>query len=234
MSKKMIITEEYILKILEEINESKIINFRYFITNELQLNYQTFEKKLKLIKEKYPNIYNDFVDNINNNYENFKQIAKKAFIYMSKLIKKGIELEDGTFRSFDLFDYYILRNKYLENFSKKDLISILEELKKENIGIGLGLEKEDEIRLFINSDTPKCENTYIICPISKNTILSAKDELNMEEKEYLVRFMEENNVTFNYGNYRFGVMKLLQQRNTINNLFDLNINLDCNTRVRKK
>lgn len=234
MATKFILTEKNVLNLLEKINEKGIINLREYLNNELNSNYPNFIKKLKIIKEKYPEKYDNFVYTIVNNYEEYKEIVKIVFIYMSVLIKNGIELEDGSFRNFDLFDYYQLKNKYFENFYKKDLLPILDELVRECRFNRLEFNNVDDIRKFLNSETIYYSNSYVDSPVSKKTILISNDGLEIDEKEYLIKFMEDNNVTFTYGNYVLGLKKMLQQRQTKNNIFDLDIYLDCYAKTRKR
>ena len=237
MAAKIILDEQGVLNLLEEIKDNGKVNLRYYLNEELESYYHRFVKKLQIIKENFPDNYIEFVNNINSNYIEFKERVKTVLLYMCVLKKYGIELEDGTFRNFDFFDFYLLKNRYFENFYKKDLIPILEELIKENRGTRLNIDNIFEIRYLINTTTGEyCSDNYnsIDLPISKELILNQKDELDINEKEYLITFMENNGIPFTLGNYRFGVMKMLKQRNTTNNLFDLNIYLDCNARVRKK
>ena len=90
MSLKIILDEQGVLNLLEEINNKGIINLRYYINVELESNYLKFEKKLEVIKEKYPAIYNEFIDSFDDNYKKFKETAKQTFIYMSNLIKDSL------------------------------------------------------------------------------------------------------------------------------------------------
>ena len=119
--------EKSVLQIMHYIIDNSIVNIRYFINKELKLNYNTYQKCLLRIERKYPDIYYKYKQVVDDNYYMFKENAKAVFLYILILKKDGIELEDGNFRKFDIFDYYILKNKYFCNFTKMDLLPIYDE-----------------------------------------------------------------------------------------------------------
>ena len=82
------------------------------------------------------------------------------------------------------------------------------------------------LRVMIGSACSKVLVNYeaIDLKVDKEMIYEDKNnDLTLQEKEYLISFMENINIPFTLGNYTFGTKKMIKQRNTNNNLFELNI-----------
>ena len=227
MNSKVMLTDKSMLDLMKVIVEKKVVNVRHFLISEYNMNYTRYLKKLPVIKERYPDIYEEYEKELNKNFSLFKEDVKTVFLSILLMKKNGIKLNDNTYRKFDLFDFYNLKNKYFNDFNKKELIPIYEELIREIKYEYIDIDFND-LRIMINYTLGNSSFKYdsIDLLICKEIIYNNNDELTMKEKEFLVSFMEKNNIPFTLGNYNFGMKKLLRQRNGNNNLFNLSICID--------
>ena len=231
---KIILNDNNVLKLMKYIVENNIVNVRHYLNNELNSSYPRYLLKLDKIKEKYPDLYLQYEKNLQDNYNIVKENIKIIFLYIATYKKYGILYEDGFKRKFDYFDMYVLYNKYFYNFKKKELLKILEELDKQLIYMNLRLNLLD-VRYLINmmfNKTMTIDRFDVY--INKDYIYNEKESgLDLEEKDKLVSFINENKIPLNLGNYNFGSKKMIKQRNNPNDLFNLNMPMIDNTKKIK-
>lgn len=229
----VVCSEDNVMLIMKKIIENAITNERNFVSTDIGMLHTSFNKKLAIIKEKYPEFYKQYETILNQNIEEKKEEIKVMLYYINSLMKYGIELEDGTFRKFDIFDFHILKKKFFDNLNRTEISLIFDEVIKEstiynNINI-------IDLRIMLSqsfNNTPRCFGINSL-QITKNSILNNLNIITKEEAEFLVEFFEEYNIQFNEGNYYLFTKKLLEQRKTNNDLFKLEIPLVKNKALIK-
>lgn len=233
----IIVDEENVMEIMELIMDNNVSNVRYYITNELNINSNRFNNKLKIIETKYPRYYEKYNNIVNYNKEKMKEKLKYILLYIGTFMKYGIELDDGTFRNFDIFDWYIIKNNYFDNLNRVEISNIIDELSKDSV---IRYTKIDlyYIRKMISQAYNDGPGGYSFL-MHRDTIFNDKlNGLTEEEAIFLVEFMEKNNIPLSHKNYAFGVNKIFQQRNNSNDIFKLDLIIENEekgiSRERKK
>lgn len=217
-------SEENVIMIMNKIIANEISNVRYFVSKELGMQMNKFNQKLKDIQIKYPKFYDYYNNVVQANVSKKKEELKDIIYYIDTLMKYGIELEDGSFRLFDEIDWLVIKNKYFDNLLRTEISAIFDELIKDS---SLVLDNINlyNVRLMVSrtyENNATCSTLYQV-EIPKTTILNNLDKLTQEEAEFLFKFFEDNKIPFNLYNYEYCVQKLIMQRNTKNNLFDIEI-----------
>lgn len=230
---KIIMNKNNVMLLMKYIIDNRISNVRYFISNELKLNHGAYVNGLKRIAIENTDFYNYYNKVLNESKSEKLQNINYALEEMGKLMNNGIELEDGSYREFDMYDWFIIKNKYFDNLNRIEISKILNDF-----GNSFIIYKEDinffELRAMISNAFGDSLSSYSE-PIYKEYILKDKfNNLTEDETLKLLNFMVKNNVPFNYRNYCFGVEKMKKQRNFTNDIFKLNIDIDKNKKLIKK
>ena len=142
-------------------------------------------------------------------------------------MKYGIELEDGTFRQYDIFDWFVMKKNYFDNLNRKELSVIIDELSKDPIIIKAKVNIF-EIRKLISvsyNDSPGSYG-YII---HRDIILNDEESgLTVEERKFLLDFFDKYDIPRKYDNYLLFKEKLKKQRTNPNDLFYFNLFIEEN------
>ena len=227
----IIIDENNVMLIMKFIAENNISNVRYYLSNDLGIIPNRYYSKVKEIAIRYPKFYNYYEKNLEKNINNMKEKLKYILLYIGTFMKYGIELEDGTFRNFDIFDWYNIKNKYFDNLNRNEISKIIDELSKDPV------VRQTQIDMFyirkLISQSYNDEPIRYSFLMHRDSVINDKlNGLTEEENIFLVDFMEENNIPLSHKNYAFGVNKMFQQRVNKNDIFILNLFIEETNEVK--
>lgn len=224
----VIVNEENVMKIMYMIVLNQISNVRYYITNVIKINPTSYYSTVNSIEKKYPRFYNYYITNLDNNKRIMKEKIKNVLLYIGTFMNYGIELEDGSFRPFDLFDFYNLRCNYFDNLNRNEISIIADELTRDNIKYGSNIDIF-ELRKTLSLVLGRSPGSYSREMLDEEVY--NKKELKEEEIYKLLSFMKENNIPLNERNYEIGKKKMYLQRENNNDIFKLELPFD--TEVKK-
>ena len=221
------VNESNVMEIMRLIVENNISNVRHYLSKELGIEPTRYYSKVKEIAIKYPKYYEYYEDGLQNNVENMKEKLKCLLLYIGTFMKYGIELSDGTFRQFDIFDWFVMKKNYFDNLNRKELSVIIDELSKDPIIIKAKVNIF-EIRKLISvsyNDSPGSYG-YII---HRDIILNDEESgLTVEERKFLIDFFDKYDIPRKYDNYLLFKEKLKKQRTNPNDLFYFNLFIEEN------
>ena len=207
--------------------ENKISNVGHFISKDLNLNISGYNSVVRKFKTEFPVFYNYYNYILENSKLQTKERIKDALLYIGLLMKNGIELEDGTFRQFDLFDWFIIKNKYFDNLCRQEITKILDEF---NYDSAMYCENINlfELRKFISRAYGDSLQNYSMPIYEDYEYKNVRNLITKEEYDNLIQFMKLHNIPLSKRNFDFGVDKIRAQRNNPNNLFEINNNIEHN------
>lgn len=216
----VIVNKENVMKIMYMIVLNQISNVRYYITNVIKIHPSSYYSVVRGIEKDYPTFYNYYITNVENNRNIMKEKIKNILLYIGTFMNYGIELEDGSFREFDLFDFYNLKCNYFDNLNRTEISDIIDELTKDYTFMFTKIdiyELRKNLSLVLGSSPSNYSRSMLEDEFFTNM------ELTEEEAHKLLKFMKENNIPLNENNYDFGKKKMYLQRETTNDIFKLEL-----------
>lgn len=161
--------------------------------NEYNININKFKTYINIVKEQDSNLYNLYVKKTTlvkqKNYAIIISICKKII----DNIKNGVS-ENGEIRPFDLLDYYRITTydrttilKVLKDVAPSDAKLFITFLRKYSNSILLDARKIKEI---LNSK----QVIGIEFDKDGNPIVGSGHEITIEEKEYVINYLKDNNI----------------------------------------
>ena len=183
------VNEDNVMEIMRLIVENNISNVRYYLAHDLGIVPNKYYTKIKEIAIKYPKYYEYYEKNLEININNMKEKLKYILLYIGTFMKYGIELEDGTFREFDIFDWFVIRKKYYNNLNRKELSEVIDELSKDPIIMHAKVNIFVVRKLIsISYNNAPGSHSYTI---HRDIILNDTESgLTEEERKFLVNFLE--------------------------------------------
>lgn len=161
---------------------------------DMNLSKRHFDKYLELVKNNDEQLYNDYLEHIENKKNKaYEKLLTNSLIVID-LIKNGV-VENGTKREFDLVDYY----KYLPLGFDKQLRMVRDSINQDDyklLCVYAGSIKNEQLL----SDA-EIENLYNMKNVvnvkldeENNIIPGSGREITKEEKQNLINYLEDNNI----------------------------------------
>lgn len=164
------------------------------------LDQNLFNEYLDVVRQNYPKTYNSYLKKIKTTTEEEYQHLIKQLPKIINYIKNGVPTPNNKTLKFTLLDYYLITSINYENL--KDIAE--KEYQKNNIT----LEERNEVMHFVT----KHKNEQQCSERQKQVLINEKITVNSEfnedgeyiegsgitptkeEKEYILNFLEENNI----------------------------------------
>ena len=163
------------------------------------INDQVCRAYFRLVKDLRPQLYEELMEKRQNYVDNVKFNNLKDASIMLDLMEAGILQKNGTFRDFDLLDYYSLSDMNVTKFFD----NIKSELSKEEIGKFARL-------LAIDSRDVKVKEADIHAIKQEFFVEDGIRRITKEEKEVVINCLKSNNVPLTNELYLIAVKRLLE------------------------
>ena len=192
------LNERRMLSLMKTIADGKVVHINSFLES-IGIHVSTYNKKLGIIKEKYPIIYNDYKTNVEVNKKIYEERSKVIISIMEDMLENGIELEDGSVRTFDLLDWYCIKEKYFKNCPRTEMMKLI--------------EKRDEERAYTETRATKTRklitDSYINNFGCSDTVITFKHiekdntyNLSEKEKKAIIQFFCQNGIPFTNNTFK--------------------------------
>lgn len=221
------------MKIMYLIVVNEITNVYYYVKNDIGVDPCKFNVNLRIIENNFPDYYKYYKMNLDNNINIRNEKLSNILLYIGTLMNYGVELEDGTFRNFDKFDWYQIKNKYFDNLSRTEISKIIDSLSKDDIILEANINMY-ELRKMISKCYGNAPSKFEYTMCKEEVINDKNYGLSIDEAKKLVDFMNKNNIPVVHCNYDFGVEKMICQRENNNDLFNLNLHIPIKKRGNYK
>lgn len=188
----------------------------------LGLSPQSFEKQVKRIALKNPELYNQYIEQKELNLEIFKESKKKILLIVEDMIDNGILLEDGTIREFDLLDWHYIYNRHFQNLTRIFMTKLLNEIDQTE-----GKKRVIKTRQLLSrsyNDNLGCVSKKINSYYIMNDNTYGLTEL---EKTAIINYFYRNGIPYNYDTYYYAVKRIIDNREKCNNI-DYNVIYESN------
>lgn len=206
--------------IMNFIIENEISNVAHLFSKQLHLSLSSYYNGLKKFKLSNPSYYAYYEEKLKSYKERVHNNIITSLLYMGTLMKYGVELEDGSFREFDLFDWFVIKNKYFDNLNRRDISKILDLLSADFIIEELDI-KFNNLRTLISKSYGDCSDTYSFFIDKAVILMDNYCGLTADERVELIEFMQNNNIPFNHDNYQFGIKRMMQKRVIANDSYPI-------------
>ena len=173
----------------------------------------TFDNYVKIVKSIDPELYRRYVVNEELSKKALEDYILKVYPTIFELVDRGIQLQDGRIRNFDLIDYYRLVGVDLNRFM--NVVQSVYKGKERSQRIPLETFK---VKFFSKYQEPqnlteeKVLHDYFATGIKydqdNKPIPGTGHVYTPEEKELIINFIKANNAPLNSYTYRDGIKRM--------------------------